>query len=141
MAVIQACGWKECRSSLSLGGGQAFHNRVPAPTKEGRQRPRRATPRGLLVPAEPAYSWRMPGWSSKLTRPVAIKGGPVLRTLNDARAFVIDRLPEEDQDRVSWQRTAELLLAAAEGSAEIETATQQLERALFLQAKWLLPED
>lgn len=45
---------------------------------------------------------------------------------------MIDRLPEEDQDRVSWQRTAELLLAAAEGSAEIETATQQLERALFL---------
>ena len=39
------------------------------------------------------------------------------------------------------ERTAELLLAAAEGSAEIETATQQLERALFLQAKWLLPED
>jgi hypothetical protein len=94
---------------------------------------------GAMAPC--SRSWRMPGWSSKLTRPVAIKGGPVLRTLNDARAFVIDRLPEEDQDRVSWQRTAELLLAAAEGSAEIETATQQLERALFLQAKWLLPED
>jgi hypothetical protein len=36
---------------------------------------------------------------------------------------------------------ASYVLAAAEGSAEIETATQQLERALFLQAKWLLPED
>ena len=35
----------------------------------------------------------------------------------------------------------ELLLAAAEGWAEIEAATQQLERALFLQAKWLLLED
>jgi hypothetical protein len=57
----------------------------------------------------------MPGWSSTLTRPVAIKNGPILRPLNDARAFMIDRLPAEDQDRVSWQRTAELLLAAAEG--------------------------
>jgi len=50
-------------------------------------------------------------------------------------------LPAEDQDRISWQRTAELLLAAAEGSVEIEAATQHLERALFLQAKCLLPED
>jgi hypothetical protein len=83
----------------------------------------------------------MPGWSSKLTRPVAIKGGPVLRTLGNARAFVIDHLPEEEQDRVSWQRTAELLLAAAEGSVGVEVATQTLERSLFLQAKWLLPED
>ena len=86
-----------------------------------------------------AYSWRMPGWSSKLTRPVVIKGGPLLRTLGDVRAFMIDHLPPEDQDRVSWQRTAELLLAAAEGSAEIEACTQQIERTLFLQAKWLLP--
>ncbi len=36
----------------------------------------------------------MPGWYAKLTRPVAIKGGPVLRTLNDARSFMIDHLPE-----------------------------------------------
>ncbi len=79
--------------------------------------------------------------SSKLARPVVIKGGPVLRTLNDARALVIERLPADDQERESWQRTAELLLAAAEGAAEIEAATQLLERAVFLQAKWVLPED
>ena len=54
---------------------------------------------------------------------------------------MIDHLPPEDQDRVSWQRTAELLLAAAECPAEIEACTQQIERTLFLQAKWLLPED
>ena len=58
------------------------------------------------------------------------------------REFMLLRsFPEEDQDRDSWQRTADLLLAAAEGSAQVESATQQLERALFLQAKWLLPED
>jgi hypothetical protein len=49
--------------------------------------------------------------------------------------------PEEDQDRNSCQRTADLLLAAAEDSADIEAATQQLDRALFLQAKWMLPKD
>ena len=54
---------------------------------------------------------------------------------------MIDRLPPEDQDRKSWQLTVELLLAAAEGTAEMEAATQQLERALFLQAGWLMPED
>ena len=64
-----------------------------------------------------------------------------MRTLNDVRAFLIDRLPPEDRDRQSWQLTVELLLAAADGSAEIEVATQQLERALFLQAKWVMPED
>jgi hypothetical protein len=83
----------------------------------------------------------MSGWSSKLARPVVIKGGPVLRTLNDARAFVIDHLREGDQERESWQRTAELLLAAAEGVAEIEAATQLLERAVSVKAKWVLPGD
>ena len=53
------------------------------------------------------------------------------RTLGDVRAFMIDHLPPEDQDRVSWQRTADLLLAAAEGSAAIEARTQQIERALW----------
>jgi hypothetical protein len=82
----------------------------------------------------------MPGWSSKLTRPVPIRDGPILRTLNDARAYMLDHLPEEDHDRSSWHRAAELLLAGAEGSADIEAATQALERALFVQAKWVLPE-
>ena len=57
--------------------------------------------------------------------------------LQQARLKSLDHLPPEDQDRVSWQRTADLLLAAA----EIEACTQQIERTLFLQAKWLLPED
>jgi hypothetical protein len=32
---------------------------------------------------------------------------------------------------VLWQKTAELSLAATEGSAEIEAATQQIDGALF----------
>ena len=46
---------------------------------------------------------RVPGWSSKLSRPV--KGGPVLRTLRDARAFVIDHFPPDDHDRVAHSQT------------------------------------
>jgi hypothetical protein len=62
--------------------------------------------------------------------------------LNDAGALMIDRLPPEDQDRDSWQLTVKLLLAAAEAPAKIAAATtQQLERALFIKAKWLAPKD
>jgi hypothetical protein len=43
--------------------------------------------------------------------------------------------------RHSWQLTAELLLTAAKDPGEIEACTQQIERALFLQANWVLPED
>jgi hypothetical protein len=62
--------------------------------------------------------------------------------LNDASALMIDRLPPEDQDRDSWQLTVKLLLAAAEAPAKIAAATNpQLERALFIKAKWLAPKD
>jgi hypothetical protein len=52
----------------------------------------------------------------------------------------LDHLPEW-HDRHSWQLTAELLLTAAKDPGEIEACTQQIERALFLQANWVLPED
>jgi hypothetical protein len=62
-----------------------------------------------------------------------------LRTLNDARMFMLDNLPEEDQARASWQKAAELLLAAADGLDDVGAATGQVELALFLQARWKLP--
>ena len=57
----------------------------------------------FLARGGPAYSWRMPGWSSKLTRPVVIKGGPLLRTLGDVRAFMIAeaRMPEARMPRIA----------------------------------------
>jgi hypothetical protein len=54
---------------------------------------------------------------------------------------MLDHLPEEDQARASWQKAAELLLAAANGLDDVGAATGQVELALFLQAKWALPKD
>jgi hypothetical protein len=72
-----------------------LHFRVARPPSLTKSRRRSSAPRRLA----PCYSATMSGWSSKLARPVVIKGGPVLRTLNDARAFVID-------DRVALKRVA-----------------------------------
>ena len=80
------------------------------------------------------------GWSAPLTRSIRVKDGPTLRTLNDARAYMVDHLPEEAKARHSWQKAAELLLAAAEGLDDVGAATGQVELAIFLQAK-LLPQE
>ena len=77
------------------------------------------------------------GWSAPLTRSIEVKDGPTLRTLNDARAYMLDHLPEDAQARHSWQKAAELLLAAADGLDDVGAATGQVELALFLQ----LPKD
>ena len=76
------------------------------------------------------------GWSAKLARPIETKHGEVLRTLSDARRFVLEQ-PDYIQRRGSWQHVAELLIAAAElcGAVEIEAATKAIERALFLEAR------
>ena len=80
------------------------------------------------------------GWSTPLPRSIQVKDGPALRTLNDARAYMLDHLPEEAKARHSWQKAAELLLAAAEGVDDVGAATGQVELAIFLQAK-LLPQE
>ena len=78
----------------------------------------------------------MPGWSSKLARPVVINGGPVLLSLSDVRAFMLDHLPEWHH-RHSWQLTAELLLTAAKDPGEIEVCTQHsLRSANNLASLW-----
>ena len=75
------------------------------------------------------------GWSAPLTRSIQVKDGPTLRTLNDARAYMLDHLPEDAQARHSWQKAAELLLAAADGLDDVGAATGQVELAIFLQAQ------
>jgi hypothetical protein len=54
-----------------------------------------------------------------------------LRTLDDVRMFMLDNLPEEDQARRPWQKACEILLAAADGLADVRAATRQVELALF----------
>jgi hypothetical protein len=39
-------------------------------------------------------------------RSIQVKDGPALRTLNDAREYMLDHLPEADQARQSWQKAA-----------------------------------
>jgi hypothetical protein len=66
-------------------------------------------------------------WSYRLSRPIPVKDGPTLRTLDDVRTFMLDNLPEDDQARRSWQKACEILLAAADGLADVRAATRQVE--------------
>ena len=76
-------------------------------------------------------------WSARLTRPISVKDGPVLRTLHDVRVFILDQ-SEGTQEHQSWQKACELLLAAAEDRGVVEAVTRQVESALFLEARLLL---
>jgi len=76
-------------------------------------------------------------WSAKLARPIAVKGGPVPRTLADAGRFISEVLLEPDQHRQASVSAVELLMEAAERGGSVEDATRQVERALFLQARWI----
>jgi hypothetical protein len=68
--------------------------------------------------------------SKKLTRPLATKDGGTLRTVADARAYML-RLSKARELNVRWQRAAELLLA----EADVGALTKQIELALFFEAK------
>jgi hypothetical protein len=76
---------------------------------------------------------RATGWSAPLARPVGVNGGPELRTLADARAYVLT-LPELDP---RWQSVARKLLIACQ-DGQVEAVTRQLEFALFVAGKLVL---
>ena len=78
-----------------------------------------------------------PGWTAKLTRTIILKDGPILHTLADVRAFILNG-PEHIQECQAWQHTAQLLLDAAEDAGRIEDATRQVEFALFLEERLVL---
>jgi len=48
---------------------------------------------------------------------------------------MLDHLPEADQARQSWQKAAELLLAAADGLDDVGAATGQVELAILQSQK------
>jgi hypothetical protein len=59
-----------------------------------------------------------PYLSQKLTRPIHTKDGGTLRTVLDARTYMLG-LSEDRELRQQWQRACELLLAEADiGSAQ-----------------------
>ena len=70
-------------------------------------------------------------WTQRLAEPIALNNGEVLRTLRDARKYIL-ALPEQVQHHAKWQRLASLLLSAADfGRADlIRIATEQLRQAL-----------
>jgi len=70
-------------------------------------------------------------WTQRLTEPIALDNGEVLRTLRDARKFIL-ALPEQHQGYVKWQSLARLLLIAAQifDPDVIAIATEQLRQAL-----------
>ncbi|MBO0759464.1 MAG: hypothetical protein J2P54_26795, partial [Bradyrhizobiaceae bacterium] len=47
-------------------------------------------------------------WTTSLSKPIALDNGEVLRTLSDAREFVL-ALPEQHRALAKWQRVASLL--------------------------------
>ena len=63
----------------------------------------------------------------RLPRGVRDKSGNTLRTDDDVREYVLDKLKTHASHK-SWQRAAELTL----DEAPVETITQQIELALLL---------
>jgi hypothetical protein len=70
---------------------------------------------------------------SKLTRPLPTKDGGTLRTVLDARTYML-ALSKDRGLRAQWQRAAELLL----GEADVAGLSRQIELALFCDAKLVL---
>jgi hypothetical protein len=68
--------------------------------------------------------------SQKLTRPLPTKDGDVLRTVLDARTYML-ALSKDREHRAQWQRAAELLL----DGADVGAFSKAVELALFYDAK------
>jgi hypothetical protein len=69
-------------------------------------------------------------FSKKLTRPLATKDGGTLRTVLDARAYML-RLPTNRERSAQWQRAAQLVLA----KADVGAFSRQIELALLYDGK------
>jgi hypothetical protein len=87
-------------------------------------RARRRAPNLNSCRMSPAYL------SQKLTRPLPTKDGGTLRTVLDARTYML-ALSKQRETRRQWQRAAELLL----GQADVAAFSKQVELAPFYDAK------
>jgi hypothetical protein len=72
-------------------------------------------------------------WTAILARPLKPRYHAALRTLADARSYILE-LPAPVARYQAWQQAGKLLMAAAEApnDAAINNATTQLELALFV---------
>jgi hypothetical protein len=71
-----------------------------------------------------------PYLSRKLTTPLRTKDGGTLRTVLDARTYML-ALSNDREHRAQWQRAAELLLS----EADVAAFSKGVELALFYDAK------
>ena len=67
--------------------------------------------------------------SQKLTRPLVTKDGGTLRTVMDARTYML-ALPKRRETTAQWQRAAELLL----DGVDVADFSKAVELALFYDA-------
>jgi hypothetical protein len=72
------------------------------------------------LPIFPAMLRPAPYLSKKLTHPIPTKDGGTLRTVLDARTYML-ALSEDRELRQQWQHTCELLLA----EADVDALTKQ----------------
>jgi len=73
-------------------------------------------------------------WDAKLSRPLTLKGGKRLKTLSDVRGLFLDRFANITHSPTIAHAGELLLVAAQTGEpADIEAATDQVERALMSQ--------
>jgi hypothetical protein len=68
--------------------------------------------------------------SKKLTRPLPTKDGGTLRTVLDARSYML-RLTKDRERSARWQRAAQLLLERA----DVAAVSRQIELALLYDGK------
>jgi hypothetical protein len=68
--------------------------------------------------------------AKKLTQPLPTKGGGVLRTIADARAYMVAMPPAHD-GCARWLHAAEMIL----GQADVAAVSRQVHLALFYDAQ------
>jgi hypothetical protein len=91
------------------------------------------------MPSKRRPTKRSKGWEASLAHVVTIMRGPTLKTLAEARAYVL-KLPKAKQSS-HWDMAIRCLLQAAEtGSADgIRAATRAIELAFLYQGQLAIP--
>jgi hypothetical protein len=68
-------------------------------------------------------------WLARLSEPIPLTDGRVLRTLSDVRTLLVE-LPEATRLAPHWQRLGEVLLSAAQTGGLLDLATDQVKEAM-----------
>lgn len=72
------------------------------------------------------------GWTTALAYPLPVKGGGILTTLSEARAFIMKDVPAGHHEYKSWRHAGALIIHAAKIGTDIDAATLAMENAMFM---------